>query len=97
MRDYDILRTHYNTLLDKKLSAEMASALELTPEAKRKRGGPTESLLLDALEASQKAVAESRSGRSDRRTKTARMLADKTNDAVRSLKSAEEATDSSDG
>lgn len=28
MRDYDTLRTHYNSLLERKLSAEMASALE---------------------------------------------------------------------
>jgi hypothetical protein len=71
---------------------EMASALELTPEAKRKRGGPTEATIADALEASQKAVAVARSGRLDRRTRMAQMLADKTNDAVRSLKPAEDAT-----
>ncbi len=35
MRDYDILRTHYNTLLDKKLSAEMASALESRQKGER--------------------------------------------------------------
>ena len=35
MRDYDTLRTHYNSLLDKKLSAEMASELEARQKGER--------------------------------------------------------------
>lgn len=35
MRDYDMLRTHYNRLLDKKLSADMYSALVNREEAER--------------------------------------------------------------
>lgn len=35
MRDYDTLRAHYVSLLDKKLSAEMASALESREKAER--------------------------------------------------------------
>ena len=35
MRDYDTLRAHYNTLLDKKLSAEMASELEARQKGER--------------------------------------------------------------
>lgn len=35
MRDYDILRQHYNGLLEKKLSAEMASALESRQQGER--------------------------------------------------------------
>jgi protein tyrosine kinase modulator len=35
MRDYDTLRSHYTSLLDKKLSAEMASALESHQKAER--------------------------------------------------------------
>jgi hypothetical protein len=35
MRDYESLRTHYTSLLDKKLSAQMASALETHQKAER--------------------------------------------------------------
>jgi protein tyrosine kinase modulator len=35
MRDYDTLRVHYNQLLDKKLSAQMATALEDRQEGER--------------------------------------------------------------
>jgi succinoglycan biosynthesis transport protein ExoP len=35
MRDYDTLRAHYVSLLDKKISAEMASALETRQKAER--------------------------------------------------------------
>lgn len=35
LRDYDTLRTHYTSLLDKKLSAEMASALESRQKGER--------------------------------------------------------------
>lgn len=35
MRDYDTLRGHYNALLDKKLSAEMATQLETKQEGER--------------------------------------------------------------
>jgi succinoglycan biosynthesis transport protein ExoP len=35
MRDYDTLRTHYDRLLDKKLSAEMASQLESRQQGER--------------------------------------------------------------
>jgi succinoglycan biosynthesis transport protein ExoP len=35
MRDYDTLRSHYTSLLDKKLSAEMASALENRQKGER--------------------------------------------------------------
>ena len=35
MRDYDTLRAHYTSLLDKKLSAQMASALESHQKAER--------------------------------------------------------------
>ena len=35
MRDYDTLRSHYTNLLDKKLSADMASALENRQKAER--------------------------------------------------------------
>ena len=76
---------------------EMASALELTPEAKRKRGGSTEATIASALEASQKAVAKSRPGRSDRRTQMAQVLAAKTQDAVRSLKPTEDIAANDDG
>jgi succinoglycan biosynthesis transport protein ExoP len=35
MRDYDTLRTHYNSLLDKKLSAEMAAELDSSQKGER--------------------------------------------------------------
>jgi protein tyrosine kinase modulator len=35
MRDYDTLRAHYNSLLDKKMSAEMALALETRQQGER--------------------------------------------------------------
>jgi len=53
MRDYDTLRTHYNGLLDKKLSAEMASELEARQKGER-------FVILDPAQAPQKPFSPNR-------------------------------------
>jgi len=53
MRDYDTLRTHYNGLLDKKLSAEMASELEARQKGER-------FVVLDPAQAPQKPFSPNR-------------------------------------